>query len=421
MTPEHNFALTRVTGDAPMGRFMRAHHWIPCALSSTLVADGAPQPVRLLGDDYVAFRASDGRVGLFDEACPHRRASLLLARNENCALTCIFHGWKIDVSGKVVEIPSEGDRSARTAEHMKVNCYPTFEGGGLLWVFLGNGTPPPRPPLPFLDLAPERLFVTRSIAPCNWMQGLEGTIDSVHVGTMHQSWIGGLAANGEALGNTLHSHPRYEVQDTDYGIRAAALRRVGEGGTYVRTTEYVMPFVSLVPGNNSERNGTMFISVPMDDVSHMLFFGLWDEDGPVPPIPAVICKEPRDLNNYALIAGSKANLWGQDRAAMAAGHFTGFPSCLLDEDMVVQASMGAITDRTREQLCGSDVGIARARARLLDALQAMADGRFSPAEAEVVRPADMILPAGGDWRELGGGTGYRDPAAAGTLEPAPTP
>jgi len=400
MTPEQNRLLTLVEGDAPMGQLMR-RHWIPCALSSALVADGAPQPVRLLGQDFVAFRASDGRVGLFDEACPHRRASLLLARNEDCALTCIFHAWKIHVSGKVIAIPSEGERSAATASHMKVNHYPTFEGGGLLWVYLGQGEPPPRPPLPFLDLEGEQLFITRSIAPCNWLQGVEGTIDSVHVGTLHQSWVPALSAGNQSLTHTLDSHPRYEVEDTAYGIRAAALRQVGEGLQYVRTTEYVMPFTSLVSGIGSVRNGSMFISVPVDNVTHMLFFGMWDEDKPAMPLENVTYMEPRDLNNFGLISGDKSNLWMQDRAAMAAGHFTGFDKCLLDEDMVVQASMGPITDRTAEQLCGSDVGVVRARRRLLAALHADGDSPAVPM-LNTVRPTDAVLPASANWRAMGG-------------------
>jgi len=109
---------------------------------------------------------------------------------------------------------------------------------------------------------------------CNCLPGLEGTIDSVHVGTMHQSWVPGLAARRTALAHTLSSHPRYEVEDTGYGIRAAAVREVGEGRHYVCTTECVMPFTSLVAGSGSSRNGLMFISVPIDNLTHMPFFGL---------------------------------------------------------------------------------------------------------------------------------------------------
>ena len=401
VTQTQDSLLTRVEGDAPMGRFMREHHWIPCALSSSLIADGDPQHVRLMGEDYVAFRATDGRVGLLDEACPHRRVSLLLARNEECGLRCIFHGWKIDVSGKVVDVPSEGDRSAQFGQSIKVNHYPTFENGGLLWVYLGKGTPPPRPAMPFFDLAEESVYITRSIAPCNWFQGVEGTIDSLHVGMLHKSWMSRASAGRGAVNYALVSHPRYEVEETAYGIRAAALRDIGEGKQYIRTTEYVMPFVSLVP-NSGERMGTMFIAVPIDDVSHMLFWGLWNEDGTCAQQAAVVCAEPRDLNNYALLDGSKANVWRQDRAAMAAGHFTGFDKCLLDEDMVVQASMGAITDRTKEQLSPSDLGLVRARLRLLADLAAFEEGRLAHVQSAIIRPVDRVASQADDWRGFGG-------------------
>ena len=402
MNREHNRLLTEVEGEAPMGAIMR-QHWIPCALSATLVADGAPKRVRLLGKNYVAFRASDGRIGFFDEACPHRGVSLVLARNEDCALRCIFHGWKFDVSGAIVDIPSEGARTPEYAARIKLNHYPSFEGGGLLWVFLGEGTPPPKPPLPFLDLPPENIWISRSIAPSNWLQGVEGTIDSVHVGTLHQSWIAKQfkgQPTAPSIGLTIANHPRYEVEHTDYGLRAAALRTLADGKQYVRVTEYVMPFVSLVPGGLSQRTGTMFIAVPMDNVSHMLFWGLWDETGPTSYLDSeqVLRVGERDIDNYARAIPDAEGTWGQNRAAMAEGHFSGFDSCLLDEDMVVQASMGPIADRTREQLVPSDVGIMQTRRRLLEELGVMMPIKPRSVSVGVVRPLDTIADASYMWQ-----------------------
>lgn len=402
LSPTENRLLTEVEGDAPMGRLMRQQHWIPCALSETLVADGAPKAIRVLGRKYVAFRATDGRVGFFDEACPHRGVSLALARNEDCALRCIFHAWKFDVSGKVVEVPSEGARSASFAEQVKLNHYPTFEGGGLVWAFLGEGAPPPKPPLPFLDLPADQIFITRSIAPCNWLQGVEGTIDSVHVGTLHKSWVVKQqeARAGGTLSLTLSSHPRYEVDDTPYGIRAAALRTVADDRQYIRVSEYVMPFTTLVAGSGN-RTGSMFIAVPIDNVSHMLFWGLWDEDRGTDFFKSegVLRTEPRDIDNYALISAGADRGWGQNRDAMANGHFTGFDGCLLDEDMVVQASMGPIVDRSKEQLCASDVGLVRARRRLLRELTALDRGEPSVWSGGTVRPIDTIESAAYAWRQ----------------------
>lgn len=399
LTEEQNRLLTDVEGDAPMARMMRQRYWIPCARSASLVADGAPQRVRLLGRNYVAFRATDGRIGFFDEACPHRGVSLTLARNEDCALRCIFHGWKIDVAGTVVDIPSEGDRGAQVGAKIKVNHYPTFEGGGLLWVWLGQGTQPARPPMPFFDLPQENIWITRTISPSNWFQGVEGTLDSVHVGTLHQSWIARLPSDaGKSIGLALQSHPRYEVADTGYGLRAAAIRGLADGQQYVRVTEYVMPFVSLVPASLTNREGTSFISVPIDNNSHMLFWGFWSEDKVYQPqVEKIFANGERDLDHYATFHGGVDNAWGQDRAAMAQGHFTGFDDCLLQEDVVVQASMGLIVDRTKEQLIASDIAVARARRRLLEEVAAFeaAMGEDPPHDA-IVRPIDIV--ADGDYR-----------------------
>jgi phthalate 4,5-dioxygenase oxygenase subunit len=402
LTARQNRLLTEVEGDAPMGRMMRERYWIPCARSDSLVADGQPKQVKLLGESFVAFRATDGRVGFFDEKCPHRGASLLLARNEDCALRCIFHAWKFDVSGRVVEVPSEGARSAAFAERVKINHYPTFEGGGLLWVYLGTGEPPPRPPLPFLDLGKDQMWVSRSITPCNWLQGVEGTIDSIHVGTLHQSWISqhygdGKSGNSNGIALTLDSHPRYEAEDTAYGLRAAALRTLADGRQYVRVTEYVLPFVSLVPGRG-DRSGVVFIATPIDNHSHLLFWGFWDEDGPRSKSELEMTVGVRDPDNWAQISPGPDDTFGQNRQAMAAGHFTGFDQCLLEEDMVVQASMGPIVDRTKEHLCASDVGLAHARRRLLDELAAFDAGKQPKHSSEIVRPLGLVAAADYAWR-----------------------
>jgi phthalate 4,5-dioxygenase oxygenase subunit len=404
LTEQQNRLLTEVEGDAPMGRYMRERHWIPFTRSASLIADGAPQAVRLLGQAFVAFRATDGRIGFFDEKCPHRGASLLLARNEDCALRCIFHAWKFDVSGKVVEVPSEGPRSAAFAERMKLNHYPTFEAGGIVWVYLGKGAPPPKPPLPFMNLGEDQFWVSRSITPCNWLQGVEGTIDSIHVGTLHQSWIAGhygdkkSIESGASIALTLDSHPRYEVEDTAYGIKAAALRELADGRQYIRVTEYVMPFVALVPGG-TDRSGVVFIATPIDNHNHLLFWGFWNEDGPRAPSEQQMTVGTRDPNDWAQIRPGPDKTFGQNREAMAKGHFSGLDQCLLEEDMVVQASMGPIVDRTKENLCSSDVGLVHARRRLLEELAAFELGEPTPETSKVVRPLDLIAAADFAWRD----------------------
>jgi len=187
-TRAENELMTRIDGDAPMGRLMRDNYWIPFAQSAHLVHGEAPMLVRLFGDNYIAFRAADGRIGLFDELCPHRRASLTLARIEGNGVRCIYHGWKVDVSGRVVECPTQTVRAEQFAASVPVVHFPVHEAGGLVWAWLGAGGPAAFPELPFADQDLYRYWVTAQV-PCNWLQGLEGSVDSVHVGMLHQTWI----------------------------------------------------------------------------------------------------------------------------------------------------------------------------------------------------------------------------------------
>ncbi|MCU1344294.1 MAG: hypothetical protein JWL70_560 [Acidimicrobiia bacterium] len=411
VTAQQNELLTRVEGDAPMGQLMR-RYWIPALLSSQIEPDGAPQRVRLLGQNFVAFRATDGRIGFFDEGCPHRGTSLVLARNEGCALTCIFHGWKIGVSGSVVDVPTHSPNPEAFAAKVPVASYPTHEGGGMIWAWLGAEPAPPFPELPFTTLDDNRVWVTITKGYCNWLQAVEATLDTAHVGTLHSAYI---ARN---RGDTTKSitqaldvlAPRYDVERTSYGLDAAALRPLPDGSTYLRTTRYLMPFISLVPGSpDSEMPGVIFITSPIDDHHHNLFFGAWshtkDLVGPGMPVPEaqlpLMGNRPYDPHNFGGFDGDRDSNYGQDREAMKNGHFSGFVGNLLQEDMVTQASMGSILDRTREHLSTSDVAIIQARRLLLEALADNAAGRPIPggqpgADYRDLMPIDCVVPAGDD-------------------------
>src|SRR5487761_1732120 len=174
LTREENELLCRVGPGTPMGNLMR-EYWMPILRGEALEVGGAPLRVRLLGENFVAFRTDDGRIGLFDEGCPHRCTSLALARNEDNALTCIFHGWKIDVSGKVVEVPSEPpERRAEFAAKVRVKHYPVREAGGVIWVYVGRREQPPTfYNFEFNALPPEQTFPIRAVMRCNWFQGVE--------------------------------------------------------------------------------------------------------------------------------------------------------------------------------------------------------------------------------------------------------
>ena len=419
LTHEQNELLTRIEGNAPMARLMRDYCWIPFALSIQLVPDGAPRRVRLLGTDYVAFRDSKRRVGLLDEGCPHRNASLVLARNEDCGLRCIFHGWKVDATGQVVEAPTHTPNADAFAAKIKTRSYPTVDAGGLLWVWLGESEPAPFPHLPFTTLPDSHVWVTATQCACNWLQGVEATLDTAHIGTLHKAYMEAYSANDSAssIAGTLASlAPRYDVEDTDYGIDAIGIRPLSDGSRYVRTTKWVMPFVSLVPGSpgssGRDVDGVIFIVSPIDDTHHQLFFGFWANDFPINDglylaVPeaqrAVVGDRPFDVNNFGGFSGGREDNWGQDREAMARGHFSGFTGNLLQEDTVTQISMGPIVDRTREHLSSSDVAIIHARRALLEAVQRVQEGqhplrRGAPSTLLDCVPTDVTFAAEGSDR-----------------------
>jgi phenylpropionate dioxygenase-like ring-hydroxylating dioxygenase large terminal subunit len=404
--------MTRVEGAAPMGRLMRANYWLPFALSSHLVAGDGPLLVRLLGENYIAFRVEDGRVGFFDEQCPHRRASLLLGRIEGDGVRCIYHGWKIDVSGRVLECPTQTVRAEQFAARVPVRHFPVHESGGLAWVWLGGGSAPPFPDLPFADENAPFRWMTVSRMACNWLQGLEGTIDSAHVGFLHQTWhrVTADMTQHANLALALDRPPSYETEFTAYGMRAAALRRTIDGRTYVRVTEHLMPLVTVVSvGRSQPRDGAVFVISPVDDTHHLLFFGAFadtplpaPEDQPGFVAPGVI----PDIHDYAGLQGDRTNRWGQDRDLLASGHFTGFGRNLLEEDAAVQTSMGPIVDRTQEHLSSGDVAVAQLRRMLLEALDSSTGVTPPPGSAlgrETVRlpnACEAVLDEDCRWQDL---------------------
>ena len=409
---EENELLTRVEGDAPLGRLMRENYWVPFALSENLVAGDAPSPVRLFGENFVAFRAENGRIGFFDEYCPHRRASLLLARNEGDAIRCIYHGWKLDVSGQVIEAPTQTVRHDQFCAGVQVARFPVHETGGMVWVWLGGGDPPPFPDLPFRDGSGVKTCITISELPCNWLQGFEGGFDSVHGPILHQSIIsdtvkkksGTMDVGG--VQRTIAAPPRYETEVAPFGLRAASLRPAGDGRTYVRTSHFVFPFLILVP-NGYGGLVHIFGFAPVDNTHHLLFFGNYG-DNPMSREEVAGLRDgfEANLRNYASVAGDRDNRWGQDRELMKAGNFTGVARSAIDEDAVVQVSMGPIVDRTGEHLSSSDVGIAHARRLLLDALAAGAAGERPPGSAlsaggiTIPAPLEATVEDGQSWREL---------------------
>ena len=399
VTAANNESLTRVEGAAPLGGLLRANYWIPCARSEGLKSGDKPQRVRLLGQNFVAFRGNNGQPGLVDEHCPHRRASLALARVEGCALRCIYHGWLVDGSGAVVEVPSEGKRSAEFAAHVGVNRYQVREAGGLVWAFLGTGTPPELPPLPFLQVPAQSRWWSRMLVKCNWLQGFEGALDSVHLTWLHQGW----PRNDQMF--KVEQGLSYEVDETSYGLRTAAIR-TDETEMHLRVAEYVAPFYAFSASRQPfvPTDCSVFISVPVDDETHMLFFGFFDAVGPLHDVSTYFSS---DLDPDDLITGTfeADNCWGQDREAMAQGHFSGLTKSVLHEDVAVQMSMGPIVDRSAENLCSTDLAIVKMRNYLLDLIERHEDGQAIDGAMSGYRkdgklPLGCSVPVGTDWRKI---------------------
>ncbi len=406
MSREDNELLTRVENGAPMGEMIRQHYWIPAVPSAKLEADGAPVLVRLLGTHYVAFRATDGRVGIVDELCPHRRTSLMMARNENNGLRCIFHGWKVDARGAVVEAPNQVGDQAQFCKHVKTRHYRVSERGGVVWVWLGKGdTPPPFPQLPFMDLPQEHRSVTSVEVPTNWVQAVEASMDSSHVGVLHESTTQITAGGGnERVIMTKALAPRFEFEDRPYGYRYAALRDMPDAKVYARVNNFVMPWYGIICPPDAKGPTTVFFSTPVDDVTHRAWFIQYN---PHRPVGMTIMSATPDVWNFPpLPPGPREESFGQNRELMKRGHATGFHQHLGTEDFAMFLGQGPIYDRTQEQLCSADGAVLRVRALLLKSVREFMAGKTptladSP-ELDYSKAVSVggVLQPGADWRTL---------------------
>jgi len=381
LTQAENELITRVGPGTPMGALMR-RFWHTIYKSAKLRPGSPPKRVRLLGESYVVFRAADGRLGLFDEGCPHRRASLALARNEECGIRCIFHGWKIDVSGVVVDVPSEPSERERFGKKVRVRHFPTREAGGLIWAFVGEGEPTQFPELPFTHVPMEQVTILEIPVNCNWLQGVEGQIDSSHVSNLHSSTL--KTASPGIIAPSLQQTqtyfladrgPKFDVVPTNYGLRAAAIRNVEPGVKWVRVTEYLMPYWTCIPGPD-DQDFLMIGQVPNDDthttqwyVLHN-FFHTIDENSQGHGFQAML---EYDGASFGRVANAE-NLWTQDRDLIDRGHWSGLKN-ILHEDIAIAESQGEIADRSREYLGQSDAAITRTRRLLIEAARDQQNGR----------------------------------------------
>lgn len=418
MTPEQNDLLCRVEDDAPMGRLMR-QHWIPaCMAEEVAESDGTPLRVRLLGENMVVFRDSEGRVGALDELCPHRRASLVFGRNEECGLRCLYHGWKFDVEGNVVDMSSEPEGS-HMENKIKARAFPVIEHSGFIWVWMGDPENVAEFNAPNWSNAAEgKISIMKIHGACNWAQILEGAIDSSHSSSLHSSNMpsvdsvdGSTATENAWLRPSADKSPRIQVEKTSFGFRYAAIRtplRDADKQDYVRTTLFIAPFTVVIPSNDQYHLSQLLI--PIDDENTFFYWIAWSEDpekGIAQDAWRKFCGaevgkdvEPvtfRKVRNYD-------NNYLQDREAMKAGDFTGIYG-IPCQDMAMWESMGKIADRSEDNLGTSDKAIFTFRTQMYRAAQAVQKGEPAlGAGNDALRQANLIsfqgmVPKGEDWKE----------------------
>ena len=405
MRAEQNEFLTRTGPGTPMGELFR-RYWLPTLLAAELPEpDCPPVRVRILSEKLIAFRDTQGRLGLIDEFCAHRAVSLWFGRNEEGGLRCSYHGWKYDVTGQCVEIPSEQD-NPKLCQRMKLKDYPLVERGGVLWTYMGpRELQPPLPEHEWAMVPQSHRFLSKRWQECNYLQAMEGGIDSSHVSFLHRHTIKvdplfkGAKQSHEY--NLQDLAPHFEVVESAGGLYIGARRNAGDGKHYWRITQWVMPSFTLIPPRGDHPIGG-HCWVPMDDencwawsTNHHAARALTQEEREameagkgihVPVIPGTFRPVANKDNDYLM----------NRKAQKERRTFSGVEGFAM-QDASVQESMGPIQDRTKENLVPTDQGIIMARRRLVAAAQGLQKGATPPGtdpRHQRVRSVSIVLPQG---------------------------
>jgi phthalate 4,5-dioxygenase oxygenase subunit len=336
--------------------------------------------VKILGERLLAFRDTDGRYGLIDEFCAHRGVSLWFGRNEEAGLRCPYHGWKYDVTGQCIDVPSE-PRESGFCQKIKLKSYPLVKRGPVLWTYMGP--PEKQPPLPeweFAMVPPEQVFMSKRLQESNWMQAMEGGIDSSHVSFLHRGDLESDPIFKGAKGNKYNlsdMRPHFEVVEQPGGLYIGARRNAENGNYYWRITPWVMPNFTIIPPRGDHPMHGHFW-VPIDDVN------CWAWTYDFHPTRALTKQERAAMadgqglhckyvpGTYRPLA-NKDNDYLVDRAAQKAGKTYSGVAGFAIQDSSLQESMGPICDRTKENLVSTDNGIIMARHRMLRAAKALVD------------------------------------------------
>jgi phthalate 4,5-dioxygenase len=404
-----NDLLTQTNSGTGAGEYFR-RFWLPALMASEVpTPDCPPVRIRLLGEDLVAFRDTQGRVGLMEEFCPHRRSSLFWGRNEECGLRCVYHGWKFDVTGACVDMPNEPPEYG-FENKIRITAYPTREYGGLIWAYLGPPDKTPQlPKLEFARVPDSHRYVSKRLQETNYLQAIEGGIDSSHSNFLHatvdafrvtDSYVAKVKSspNLRAKYHLLDKAPRFTVKKTDYGLVIAVRRNAEEDTYYWRMTQFLLPSHTIIPyqkGNSIHGHSW----VPRDDETCWVWTFTWNPDAP-------LSQEDREaIANETFVHANvdpvtlrplrnKSNNYGIDRELQRTTTMTGIHG-FASQDQAIQESMGAVVDRTRERLGTSDTAIIATRRLLLQEIRALQQGNEPPAahngDAYWVRSYSLVL------------------------------
>jgi len=385
----------------PMGNLFR-RYWIPAFLSEEVpTPDCPPVRVKLLSEDLLAFRDSEGRVGLVDEFCPHRRVSLWFGRNEMGGIRCAYHGWKFSASGECLEVPSE-EASGTFKKSVRLLSYPCIEQGGVVWTYMGPPElKPPFPEFEWMQVPASHRYVCKRIQESNYLQAMEGGIDSSHVSFLH---------SGELHTDPLHkgtqgaqyqrdATPQFEVMESAGGLLIGARRRADGGKSYWRITQWIMPWYTMIPpyGDHALHGHAW---VPMDDENCYVWSMTHHPSRPLSTDERAAMESGQGIyaelipGTYRTVA-NKRNDYLIDREAQKKGIYYSGVKGIAMQDASLQESMGPIVDRSLERLASTDIAIVKARRRLLAAADAVADGTQPPGldpATHRVRSASFVLP-----------------------------
>jgi len=387
---------------------------MPALMSSELPEnDGAPVRVRLLGEDLIAFRDSNGDVGLVDAFCPHRRAPMFFGRNEECGLRCVYHGWKFNTEGDCIDMPSEAEGSS-LHQRIKIKAYPCIDKGGIVWTYMGPKETMPQPPDYEWMRAPiTHRHVSKTYEECNYLQAMEGGLDTAHSSFAHNNNLG--SRNEPRLRDR---SPRLDVERTEYGYCYVSFRDLKDGNYYMRIYHYVMPFQQFRGGIHKfdgsrrdypELNGHIW--VPIDDTTTYVYNWAcaYDADanfgednilereyfygrGPDQMIPGTFQLKANKSNDYFI-----------DRSRQKSETYTGIEG-INTQDFALQEGMGPIVDRSLEHLGSSDKAIVAMRRLMLEAVTDVAEGRrpkgVDPKIHSRIRPYDGFMKTNDDWKEV---------------------